>query len=417
MRIQTILNRVEKFKSFSYGTARLEEQEGGPALVVRVMARKNGRPFCSSCGRPGTAYDRLEERRFEFVPVWGIVVFLAYRMRRVDCKACGVTVEMVPWCDGKNQLTTTDRWFLSTWAKRLSWSEVATIFRTSWDSVWRAVDHAVEWGLAHRDLSEVTALGVDEIAWSRGHRYLTLVYDIGGDARRLLAVAEERTEASLRSCLEGLGEPVCKRVQYVCSDMWKPYLNVIAERLGGAVHVLDRFHIMQKFGKALDEIRAEEAKRLRRDGYEPVLKRSRWCLLKRPEDLTDRPTVKLSEVLKYNLRTVRAYLLREEFQRVWEYKSAWWAGIFLDEWTRRVMRSRLEPMKKIARTIRVHRPLILNWFRARGEVSSGAVEGLNNKVKLVTRRSYGFRTAKVAKLALLHNLGRLPEPKRTHRFC
>ena len=122
-------------------------------------------------------------------------------------------------------------------------------------------------------------------------------------------------------------------------------------------------------------------------------------------------------MLKYNLKTVRAYLLREEFQRLWEYRSAAWAGRFLDEWTSRVMRSRLEPMKKIARAIRVHRPLILNWFRARGAVSSGAVEGLNNKVKLVTRKSYGFRTPEVAKLALLHNLGRLPEPERTHRFC
>lgn len=417
MRIQTILNRVEKFKSFSYGRASLEERDDGPALVVQVRPRKNSRPYCSGCGRRGPAYDRLESRRFEFVPVWGIVVFLAYRMRRVDCRRCGVTVEMVPWCDGKNQLTTTYRWFLATWARRLSWSEVASIFRTSWDSVTRAVEHAVQWGLAHRDLDALTALGVDEVAWSRGHRYLTLVYDIGGGARRLLAVAEERTEASLRTCLEGLGEPACKRVQFVCSDMWKPYLNVIAQRLGGAVHVLDRFHVMQKFGKALDEIRAEEAKRLRRDGYEPVLKRSRWCFLKRPANLTDKQTVKLSELLRYNLRTVRAYLLREEFQRLWEYKSAAWAGKFLDEWTGRVMRSRLEPMKKVARTIRVHQPLILNWFRARGAVSSGAVEGLNNKVKLVTRKSYGFRTPGVAKLALLHNLGRLPEPKRTHRFC
>jgi transposase len=202
----------------------------------------------------------------------------------------------------------------------------------------------------------------------------------------------------------------------VCSDMWKPYLNVIAERLGQAVHVLDRFHVMQQFGKALDEIRAEESKRLVRDGYEPVLKKSRWCILKRPENLTEKQTVKLAALLKYNLRTVRAYLLREEFQRLWEYKSGWWAGKFLDEWTGRVLRSRLEPMKKIARSIRTHRPLILNWFQARGQVSAGAVEGLNNKVKLVTRKSYGFRTAKVAKLALLHNLGHLPEPKRTHRF-
>jgi transposase len=417
MRIQTILNRVEKFKSFVYGEASLEDRADGPALVVQVVARKNSRAFCSGCGRPGPVYDRLEDRRFEFVPLWGILVFLAYRMRRVDCKRCGVTVEMVPWCDGKNRLTTTYRWYLATWAKRLSWGEVGSIFRTSWDSVCRAVEYAVEWGLAHRDLSGLTALGVDEVAWAKGHTYLTLLYDISGPTKRLLAVAEERTEASLRSCLEGLGETACEQVGYVCSDMWKPYLNVIAEELGRAVHVLDRFHVMQQFGKALDEIRAEESKRLVRDGYEPVLKKSRWCFLKRPENLTDKQTVKLSELLKYNLRTVRAYLLREEFQRVWEYKSAWWAGKFLDEWTGRVMRSRLEPMKKIARSVRSHRPLILNRFRARGEVSSGAVEGLNNKVKLVTRKSYGFRTAKVAKLALLHNLGRLPEPKRTHRFC
>ncbi len=417
MRIQTILNRVEKFKSFVYSNARLEEQEDGPALVVKVLPRKNSRPHCSGCGRPGAVYDHLPERRFEFVPIWGIVVFLTYEMRRVDCKRCGVTVEMVPWGEGKNRLTTTYRWFLSTWAKRLSWSDVASIFRTSWDSVCRAVEHAVDWGLAHRDLSGLTAVGVDEVAWGRGHTYLTLVYDIGGERKRLLAVAEERTEVSLRSCLEGLGETACKQVKYVCSDMWKPYLKVIAEKLSGAVHVLDRFHIMQKFGKALDEIRAEEAKQLERDGYEPVLKRSRWCLLKRPENRTDKETVKLSEILKYNLRSVRAYLLREEFQRLWEYTSPAWAGKFLDEWTSRVMRSRLEPMKKIARTIRTHRPLILNWFRARGEVSAGAVEGLNNKLKLVTRKSYGFRTPEVAKLALLHNLGDLPEPNHTHRFC
>ena len=417
MRIQTILNRGEKCKSFAYGDARLEEQDDGPALVVQMKPRKNSRPFCSCCGRRGSTYDRLEERRFEFVPMWGILVFLAYRMRRVDCTRCGVTVEMVPWCDGKNQLTTTYRWYLATWAKRLSWSQVAWIFRTSWDSVCRAVDHAVGWGLAHRDLSKVSAVGVDEIAWGRGHTYLTLVYDISGEAKRLLAVAEERTEASLRSCLEGLGEPVCRGVQFVCSDMWQPYLKVIAECLSQAVHVLDRFHVMKQFGKALDEIRASEVKQLERDGYEPILRKSRWCLLKRPENLTDKQTVKLSELLKYNLRTVRSYLLREDFQRFWEYVSPTWAGKFLDEWTGRVMRSRLEPLKKVARTLRNHRPLIVNWFRAKGEISAGAVEGLNNKVKLVTRKSYGFRTPTVAKLALLHNLGRLPEPERTHRFC
>lgn len=127
--------------------------------------------------------------------------------------------------------------------------------------------------------------------------------------------------------------------------------------------------------------------------------------------------MKLSELLKYNLRTVRAYLQREEFRRLWEYKSAWWVGKFPDEWPGRVMRSRLEPLKRVARSIRAHRALILNRFHARGAVSSGAVEGLNAKVRLVTRKAYEFRTDEVAKPALLHNIGHLPEPKRTHRFC
>lgn len=161
-------------------------------------------------------------------------------MRRVNCQACGVTVERVPWCDGKNQQTTTYRWFLARWARRLSWSEVGRIFHTSWESVWRAVEYAVNWRLAHRDLSGITAVGIDEVAWKKGHKYLTLVYDISGSAKRLLAISEERTEASLRSCLLSLGTSVCAGVRFVCSDMWRPYLNVIGQCLSQSVHVLDR---------------------------------------------------------------------------------------------------------------------------------------------------------------------------------
>lgn len=418
MRLSTILNRVGKHKRFVYGEARFEGAGDGLALVVPVRPRKNSRAECPECGRLCPTYDRMKElRRFEYVPLWGIAVFFAYRMRRVNCRRCGVKVERVPWCDGKNQLTTTYRWFLAKWARRLAWSEVAVIFRTSWDSVCRAVEYAVEWGLAHRRLAGVKAVGVDEISWGKGHAYLTLVYQIGGGVKRLLAVAEDRTEESLRGALDSLGRRACRRVKFVASDMWKPYLTVIREKLGTAVQVLDRFHIMQHFGKALDEIRAEESRQLKRDGYEPVLKHSRWCLLKRPENLTDKETVRLSEVLKYNLASVRAYLHREEFQRFWEYRSGTWAGKFLDEWTSRVMRSRLEPMKQVARMLRSHQQLILNWFAAKGAISSGAVEGLNNKAKVVTRRSYGFRGFKVARLALFHTLGHLPEPESTHRFC
>jgi len=155
---------------------------------------------------------------------------------------------------------------------------------------------------------------------------------------------------------------------------------------------------------------------MKKDGYEEVLKHSRWCLLKRRENLTDKQAVKLSELLKYNLRSVRAHLLREDFQRFWEYVSPFWAGKFLDQWCMRTMRSKLQPMKDVAKTLRNHRELILNWFRAKGALSSGVVEGFNNKVKLTVRKSYGFRTYEAVETTLYHNLGNLPEPEFTHRF-
>lgn len=160
-----------------------------------------------------------------------------------------------------------------------------------------------------------------------------------------------------------------------------------------------------------------EAKQLKTDGYQPVLKDSRWCLLKRPENLTDKQTVKLAELLRYNLKSVRCYLLREDFQRFWNYVSPTWAEKFLDQWCTRTMRSKIEPMKKVARSLRQHRPLILNWFRARGTISAGTVEGLNNKAKLTTRKAYGFRTFKAAEIALYHTLGHLPQPEFAHEFC
>jgi transposase len=416
MQVKTILNRVEPFKSFVYGKATWVEGTGRPTIEVEVHARKNGRAICSGCGCRRAGYDRLRERRFEFVPLWGIAVYFVYALRRVDCPTCGVTAERVPWAVGKSRLTTRYRWFLARWAKRLSWQEVASIFQTTWRNVYESVKQAVFWGVGHQDLGPIGAIGVDEIQWQRGHRYLTLVYQIEEGMKRLLWVAQERTEESLRGFFRCLSEAERQSIRFVCSDMWQPYLNVIAEQLQQAVHVLDRFHIMKKMNEAIDEVRREEARRLTENGYEPVLKHSRWCLLKRPENRTEKETVKLSELLQYNLQSVRSHLLREDFQRFWEYRSPGWAVKFLDEWCIRTMRSKIEPMKKIVGTLREHRGLILNWFRAKGTVSAGSVEGLNNKAKLTIRKAYGFRTYEAIEIALYHTLGDLPEPNFTHEF-
>ena len=159
-----------------------------------------------------------------------------------------------------------------------------------------------------------------------------------------------------------------------------------------------------------------EARRMAGEGYEPTLKKSRWCLLKRPENLTDKQRLRLRDLLRYNLQSVRAYLLKEEFQQFWDYESPTWAGKFIDQWCTKALRSRIDPVKKFARTIRTHRELLLNYFRARKEFSSGVIEGLNNKAKVTMRKAYGYRTFRIAELSLYHVLGKLPEPKLAHDF-
>jgi transposase len=419
MHIKTILNHVTDYKSFVFGKARWLESSDGTRLGVEVelLARKNGRMICSECGRPAPGYDRSQTpRRFEFVPLWGIAVIFVYCMRRVDCERCGVKVEQVPWAEGKNPMTNEYRWFLARWAKRMSWKQVSEAFQVSWDRVYSAVKHAVSWGLQHRDLSAIRSIGIDEIQWKRGHRYQTLVYQLDHGRRRLLWIGAERKAKTLLRFFRFLGRERSQALEFICSDMWQPYIKVIAKKANQAVHVLDRFHIVQRMNKAIDQVRAAEVKALKADGYEPVLKGARWLLLKRPENLSETEAIKLADVLQYNLKSVRAHLLTAQFQMFWMYITPLGAGIFMDSWCKRVMRSRIEPMKKVAKMLRKRRELILNWFRAEGQISAGIVEGFNNKAKLTTRKAFGLKTQEAYETALYHTLGALPEPEFAHEF-
>jgi len=413
MELTTILNHCYRHRGFVYQHPRWSEDK--KSIEIKVRPRHRSAAICSGCHKPAPGYDHLPERRFEFIPLWGLLIFFLYSMRRVQCRGCGVVVEEVPWSDGKHHLTKAYMLFLARWARKLSWKETAEAFHTSWEKVCNAVEYVVGWGLEHRKLESIRAIGVDEIQYAKGHKYLTLVYQIDQGITRLLWVGKERTVESLQGFFAMLGEALTSQIEFVCSDMWQPYLDVIRQKCSQALHILDRFHIVAKMNKALDEVRASEARRVSRDGFQP-LKKSRWCLLKRKENLTSQQKIRLRDLLRYNLQTVRAYLLKEDFQQLWDYNSPTWAGMFLDFWCYQTMRSRIEPMKKIARSLRKHRALILNYFKAKKEFSCGVVEGLNNKAKVTMRRSYGFRTFRVLELALYHSLGKLPEPEITHEF-
>jgi transposase len=418
VRIQTLLNKVHPLKSFVYAACRLEEHKGRSVLVATIKPRKNGKVICSGCGKPGRLYDCRDERRFDFVPLWNIPICFEYRMRRVNCAECGVKIEKVPWADGKSRTTKSFQLFLAQWARKLSWKETAESFGSSWDTVYRAVKMLVEYGLAHRNLDEIEAIGVDEVQYGKGHKYITVVYQLDAGVRRLIYVGKNRTTKTFLRFFFEFGKERTAALKFICSDMWKPYLKVIAKKAPQALNILDRFHIICHLSKAVNQVRVDEVKRLKDEGYdETVLRHTKYCLLKNPENLTPKQEVKLDDVLSYDLKSVRAYLLKESFQLFWDYDSPYWAEWYLDKWCKRAMRSRLEPIKKFVKTVRSHQPLIMNWFKAKKAYSSGIVEGMNRNVNLVTRKAYGFRSYEVLKIALFHTMGGLPEPESAHRFC
>jgi transposase len=381
LEVKTVLNRIQHFVGFVYQDIRMRTLRGQLRVEVTLEPHRGIDAKCSECHRPAPGYDRLPERQWLFVPMWGIVTWFRYAPRRVECPEHGVVVEHIPWSQGKRPITTAMMGFLARWGRHLSWRQTARSFQTSWEAVYRSVEWFVQWGLAHRQLEGVEAIGVDEIHWGQGKgaaNFLTVIYQLDGHCRRLLWVGRRRTQATLRRGLGALGPEVVPGLKFVCSDMWQPYLNVIAAKAGQALHVLDRFHIVMHLNQAVDQVRRAESGRLRGRPLANRLKRMRWHLLKRGSRVRGRARVKLHALVDSKLATARAWELKECFDYFWHYKSFIWAGAFLDVWCARALRSRLEPMRKVARMLRGHEALLLNWFKAKGELSSGAVEGLNN---------------------------------------
>jgi transposase len=417
--VTNVLKRVLPLKRFRYRSARWVENlsgDGQSVIEVELAARQGAKACCGRCARPAPGYDCPQKVRcWQFISLWAIQVYFLYAPRRVECKCCGVRVERLPWASGKLQICDALRSFLAQWARLLSWQEVAVRFQVRWNDVYGAVKWVVRYGLRHRDLSGIRALGVDEVCVAK-KKLWTVVYQIDAGARRLLWIGRDRKAATLEMIFNRLGQERCAAVQFICSDMWRGYLGVIARRLPQALHILDRFHIRKNLAEAIDQIRRAETHALARAGLAPLLKKLRWALLKHRRNWTAKERSRMRHLLGCGLRSLRAFLLVESFEHFWTYNSPTWADKFLKGWCQRVARSRLAPLHKVAKSLAKYRALLLNYFIARKEYSSGVVEGLNNKLKLTLKKSYGFRTDLARKVALYHALAHLPEPHLTHSF-
>lgn len=388
----------------------MEEEEGG--IVVRLESKRGRRLPCSGCGERCRVRDRLSERRWRHVSWWGIPVELVYAPKRVQCQGCGkVKVEKIPWTMGKCPLTTGLIGLLSDWAKLLAWDVVARLFNVHWSTVAAAVRQTVSYGLAHREMGDVLYIGVDELSRRKGHVYVTNVYDLEGS--RLLWSGEGRGRETLEAFFREHGKALKDKVIGVCCDMWEPYIEAIREHLPNVTLVFDKFHIIQNLLRAVDQVRRQEANTLKKKNP-GLLKRTRYLWLKNPENLTDQQKARLGYLEKLNLKVNRAYLLKESFRELWTYTTKGWARRYLNKWFWWATHSRIKPMRDFAWTLRRHGEEILNYFDL--PITNAAVEGMNNKAKVVSHRCYGFRKAATFITALYHCLGDLPEPENVHGF-
>jgi transposase len=413
MILQKLLNDIQKFPGFRYG--KIEYNREAKEIRVRIHPDKRYKAKCGECQKLSPGYDTLRERTFLFVPLWGLTVKFLYAPRRVNCPEHGIGVEYMPWALGKSPVTKPFGIFLAYWAKKLDWKDVSTTFHVSWDAVYSAVQYVVDYGLKNRVLDGINQLGLDEIHFKK-MKYVTMIYDITEGQKRLLWLGLERKAKTLLRGFRKIGLHNLQGVVAVSMDMWQAYVKVVEKKLPTALIILDRFHIMKKFNEAIDKVRRQEFVALKADGHGEVLHNSRWCFLKRRKNLSERQEQRLQDLMKQNLKTYKSYLLRESFQKFWLYKTARWAKKFLKDWTFTAMRSRIEPMKKVAEMLRSHQYHISNWFKISPRVSNGVVEGFNNKAKTIIRQHYGFRTFSVLELALYHTMGDLPMPKLAHSF-
>ena len=373
-------------------------------LEVQLDRKRRRRLPCGQCGTPAQVRDRLRPRRWQHVPLWGIPVTLVYSPARVRCLKCGkICVEDIPWSQGKCRLSQGLIWVLSTLTKLLAWDVVARMFNVHWNTVRAAVKQAVDYGLEHREIGSVLYIGIDEISRRKGHVYVTNVYDL--TEKRLLWSGEGRSKETLWQFFRECGKTLKTSVKGVCCDMWEPYAEVLKKELPEATVVFDKFHLVRHLNQAVDEVRREEAKALKKKNPE-LLKKTRYLWLKHPENLTEKHRARLGYLEKLNLKINRAYLLKESFRELWNYKCKGWAKRFLTQWFWWATHSRLKPLRDFAWLLRNHQEGVLNYFKMK--ITNGMVEGLNNKAKAISHRCYGFRTAGTFILALYHCLGVCP---------
>ena len=369
-------------------------------LDIQLDFKTGSRFDCPECKAVGCPVHDTVEKAWRHLDFFQHQAFLTARTPRITCSKCGVRLVTVPWARPGSGFTLLFEGFAMALAIHLPIAVAAERFLKITDQrLWRIVFHYVNAAVARMDLSGVTRVCIDETAAKRGQDYITLVVDI--DGRRVVFVADGRSADTVRQFADHLetqgGD--ASRIKQACIDMSPAFISGVTENLTEAEITFDRFHVMKLIGDAVDEVRRDEVK------ARPELKGTRYVWTKNAANLTAKQGTMLDALATTNLKTARAWRMRLAFQDIYAQPARGWGEMFLSRWISWAKRSRLEPMKAVARTMEKHREGILAWFDSR--ISNGLIEGVNSFVQAAKAKAHGYRNRETLKAVTYLVAGKL----------
>jgi transposase len=385
VRVTTVLRRIVAV--ISVFVCGFEFTSDGLIVDVRPTWR---RPRCSQCQRRGAVYDRRPAQLWRHLGLGRLRIWLGYAPRRCRCKHCSlVRTEHVPWAAPNSGFTDAFEELCAYLVQITDKTSVTRIMGIDWRTVGVIVGRVVDRKLDPDRVKNLRLIGVDEFSYRKRHRYVTIVVD--HDRRRVIWTCEDKGKAALERFFVEIGPEACQKLETVTMDMAAGYRRAVEGYAPQAVIVFDRFHVQRLASQALDEVRREIVRELKHTDLARDIKRSRWPLLKNAENATAKNQLKLSEVEKAGRPLFRAYLLKEALRQALSRKQVWRASQELRRWIGWAARSRLEPFKKLSRTIRKHLDGIVAYIEL--QLTNGLIEGINARSRVSARRAYGYHSA------------------------
>ena len=368
-------------------------------LDIKLDFKAGARFECPECKAPGCPVHDTVEKTWRHLDFFQHQAFLTARTPRVTCTKCGVHLVTVPWARPNSGFTLLFEGFAMALAMHMPIAVAAGFLKITDKRLWRVVFHYVGAAVARMDLSGVKRVCIDETAAKRGQDYITLVVDI--DGRRVVFVADGRSADAVRQFADHLEDRGgdASHVKQASIDMSPAFIAGVTENLTEAEITFDRFHVMKLIGDAVNDVRRAEVK------ARPELRGTRYVWIKNEPNLTAKQSTVLDTLSSTNLKTARAWRMRLAFQDIYAQPTRGWGELFFDKWIGWAKRSRLEPMKAVARTMQKHREGILAWFDSR--ISNGLIEGINSVVQAAKTKAHGYRNSETLKAVTYLVAGKL----------